>query len=111
MFLYFFCRSMLLLKLFYKYLENKASSSEDADLVIQLPHLIFNILSFLTVEPGSQVIFVISPLLVETLLWFVDHWSKTYLFAKLGDSGTLRFVSLDVLFLFILCDGERNSYN
>lgn len=69
--------------------ELSASSSEDTDLVIQLPHLIFNILSFLTVEPGSQVIFVISPLLVETLLWFVDHWSKTYLFAKVGDSGTL----------------------
>ncbi|XJO74025.1 hypothetical protein BDV3_004907 [Batrachochytrium dendrobatidis] len=60
-------------------LSKQIEKMED-DPCIALPTCIFNILELVTVEPGSAKHAITSPLIVETLLWFVERWGCTYLF-------------------------------
>ena len=57
----------------------------DSDPCIVLPTCIFNILDMFSTSPGTPQHEICSPLLVETLLWFVERWGCTYLFINPSD--------------------------
>ncbi|KAJ1330100.1 hypothetical protein BSLG_009732 [Batrachochytrium salamandrivorans] len=59
------------------------------DPCVALPTCIFNILDLVTVDPKSPMHAVTSPLVVETLLWFVERWGCTYLFVDPSDYKNL----------------------
>ncbi|TPX40027.1 hypothetical protein SeLEV6574_g06845 [Synchytrium endobioticum] len=56
------------------------SISIDADPIIQFPNLIFGFLKYVTVDPNQPQAESCSPLVAESLLWFVERWCRTYLF-------------------------------
>jgi hypothetical protein len=60
----------------------KLSQSTSPDLVVQLSTTAFSILDGLGFEPGSAQHNSCSPLLIETLFWFCDRFTSTYLFQK-----------------------------
>ncbi|KAI9323022.1 armadillo-type protein [Zopfochytrium polystomum] len=58
------------------------------DYTVALPTLVFNVLAYMTAEDESPLLEVLSPLLLKTLLWFSERWSRTYLFAYDTDPST-----------------------
>ncbi|KAJ3191916.1 Exportin-4 [Irineochytrium annulatum] len=66
------------------------ASGDGHDLVVLLPTLILSIFSAVTVDPGNQSLFdLCSPLLSETLISFIERWSKTYLLIRETDYKTV----------------------
>ncbi|KAI8926272.1 armadillo-type protein [Entophlyctis helioformis] len=78
------------------------------DPCIGLPTCLFNILDLLTVEPGSPQSQACSPLLVETLLWFVQRWGCTYLFV---DPSDYERISPSILNAFGSSGGAPQALN
>jgi hypothetical protein len=57
-------------------------SRSDQDVIVMLPTVIFGILDSLTFPANSRQHTYCSPLLIETLFWFMDRWSSSYLFIE-----------------------------
>ncbi|KAI9299152.1 hypothetical protein K502DRAFT_338810 [Neoconidiobolus thromboides FSU 785] len=55
-------------------------NNQPNDLVILLPSLITNILSYFTSSPNDIKFELCSPELNETIFWFFQRWTKSYLF-------------------------------
>ncbi|KAI8817434.1 armadillo-type protein [Fimicolochytrium jonesii] len=56
------------------------ASAENADPVVKLALTLLYALDVVSVNPNSPSFSLCSPLLCETLLWFIERWSQTYLF-------------------------------
>ncbi|KAJ3156024.1 Exportin-4 [Geranomyces variabilis] len=61
-----------------------ARSPENGDLAVSLATTLMNVLDVVSVDPDSPKLEICSPLLTETLLWFVERWSESYLFVHTG---------------------------
>ncbi|KAI8897703.1 armadillo-type protein [Globomyces pollinis-pini] len=72
-----------------KILEVSAGSQQGSDPVTTLPSIILSILGTLTVSSDSIEYQNCSPLLLDSLLWFVERWSASYLFAQPSDYSNL----------------------
>nr|KAJ3418504.1 Exportin-4 [Polyrhizophydium stewartii] len=75
---------------------------------IALPTCIFNILDLVTVEPESPQQEITSPLVVETLLWFVERWGCTYLFMDPADYSIVTSGGAPQALDFLLERIQRN---
>lgn len=56
--------------------------SPDNDPIVSLTTTVFNALEVVSVEPDSPQFAQCSPQVTESLLWFLERWSETYLFLR-----------------------------
>ncbi|TPX53736.1 hypothetical protein PhCBS80983_g06195 [Powellomyces hirtus] len=76
-----------------------AQTPENNDPVVLLSTSLLNALEVVSVEADSPQFAMCSPLLTETLLWFVERWSETYLFIDGSiNGGKLKSASLSHAF-------------
>ncbi|TPX65919.1 hypothetical protein SpCBS45565_g04813 [Spizellomyces sp. 'palustris'] len=99
-------------------------SGIDADPVVTLAMTLFKFLKLVSVEPDSPQFALCSPLVSETLLWFVERWTETYLFLdsreaaspslvrafgrQQGGEHVLDFILTMVQKTFVLWHGETD---
>ncbi|KAJ3151890.1 Exportin-4 [Geranomyces michiganensis] len=98
-----------------------ARSPENSDLAVSLATTLMNVLEVVSVEPDSPKLEMCSPLLTETLLWFVERWSESYLFVpglspgldrafgpQFGGPHVLDFVLRMIQKAFVTWHGEED---
>ncbi|KAJ3119470.1 Exportin-4 [Nowakowskiella sp. JEL0407] len=69
---------------------NRNGSSADvaavADKLVEVVQVIFGILEVFSIDAGNPLAERCSPLVTETLFWFIGRWSSTYLFLSLEEN-------------------------
>ena len=70
----------LILKIFFS-----QRNSNQPEVVVALTTHIFNLLELVSIAPNQPELVLSSPLLAQTLMWFLERWSQTFLFIDASD--------------------------
>ncbi|ORY03726.1 hypothetical protein K493DRAFT_311626 [Basidiobolus meristosporus CBS 931.73] len=56
-----------------------AQDNSENNAIVSLSSAVFSMLEFLSLDPHEPMATFCSPLVAETLFWFIERWSRTYL--------------------------------